>query len=184
MKTQNQQALCVFTFSKSYFYVYSGASLTELAPSSAANGELELELDMLSAEGVHRKPPSSREQRYPEHLESPYAVQILEDTSTRNPREALVETNAADSVTIPPTHHAHEDDNQERQEARAERGGLGHDSTERITLTRTTTKNVKKLVQLHACHASRGSSRTQPDVVDDENHVLEGEEPEVRPIET
>ena len=66
---------------------------------------------------------------------------------------------------------------------RKERGVLGHYATRPITLTRTTTNNAKKLGQPHACHASRGSARTQPNVVNGENYVLEGEEPVVRPTE-
>ena len=54
-----------------------------------------------------------------------------------------------------------------------ELGGLGHDSTERITLTKTTRRDVRKLLQLHKGHASSAPSRTPPDVVGDENHVRE-----------
>ena len=53
------------------------------------------------------------------------------------------------------------------------RGGLGHDSLERITPKRRTTSNVTKLPQLNAYHESRGSSRAQPGAVDEDNQALE-----------
>ena len=56
---------------------------------------------------------------------------------------------------------------------RKERRGLDRDSTERIALTRTTTKHITKLAQLNACHASRGSFQAEPDVVDEDSHALE-----------
>ena len=52
-------------------------------------------------------------------------------------------------------------------------GGLGYDSTERITLARTTARHVTTPAKLHACDAPRGLSRTQPGVVEEDNHALE-----------
>ena len=49
-------------------------------------------------------------------------------------------------------------------------GAFGEVSTQ---VAKTTAKYARKFAQLHACHAPRSSSRTQPDVVGDENHVLE-----------